>query len=285
VSIKDLIEVKKDFPGADFWVQRTGQRAGYPSKLYSPKDFGVKILRTDILDPGYLYYWYMNLFNQGFFRSSVHGAVIPFLRKKDIEDALKPLITPRSNPTHAHWMYVLPIPLEPQNFFHDSQLDWWRGLIPLGKLRQYKTGGFVRSHHYDLGVYHEKGNRVDPYSFAMRYGPEDSQYTSGEISFHLAKLEESRRRSPKALRDVILRYPAHIHTLERLEEYLIQNGLSYSQELPHMRGQSVELGEARYIDSLLLEAGFLPACEWCGSRQGTEDPGDGWQACIECGGN
>ena len=97
-------------------------------------------------------------------------------------------------------MYRMPIPLEPKNFFHDSQLNWWEGLIPLGTLYQGKTGGFVRSHHYDLGVYHEKGNRVDPYSFAMRYGPDDSQYTSGEISFLLAKLEKARRKSPEALR-------------------------------------------------------------------------------------
>ena len=97
-SIKDFIKVKRDFPGADFWVQRTGKRAGFPSRSFSPTAFGVKVLRTDILDPGYLYYWYLNLFNQGFFRSSGHGAVFPHLQKKDIEDALNTLLTPRANP-------------------------------------------------------------------------------------------------------------------------------------------------------------------------------------------
>jgi hypothetical protein len=69
MTIGDLCEFKTNFPDADFWLVKKGSRSeiGMPVKTFSPENIGVKVIRTDVLLPQYLYYVFMNLKNQGVF--------------------------------------------------------------------------------------------------------------------------------------------------------------------------------------------------------------------------
>lgn len=69
MTIGDLCEFKTNFPEADFWLVKKGSRneIGKPVKTFSPENIGVKVIRTDVLLPEYLYYVFMNIQNQGVF--------------------------------------------------------------------------------------------------------------------------------------------------------------------------------------------------------------------------
>ena len=62
-------------PDADFWLIRKGsdKTVGKPVKEFDPSRIGVKVVRTDVLDPKYLYYVMMNLHNQGMFARLANG--------------------------------------------------------------------------------------------------------------------------------------------------------------------------------------------------------------------
>lgn len=67
--IGDLCEFKTNFPDADFWLIKKGNKngVGIPVKTFSPENIGVKVTRTDILVPEYLFYVFMKLKNDGAF--------------------------------------------------------------------------------------------------------------------------------------------------------------------------------------------------------------------------
>jgi hypothetical protein len=69
MTIGDLCEFKTNFPDADFWLVKKGNKdeIGTPVKTFSPENIGVKVIRTDVLLPQYLYYVFMNIQNQGVF--------------------------------------------------------------------------------------------------------------------------------------------------------------------------------------------------------------------------
>jgi hypothetical protein len=46
---------------------------GKPVKEFDPSRIGVKVVKTDVLDPNYLYYAMMNLHNQGHFARIANG--------------------------------------------------------------------------------------------------------------------------------------------------------------------------------------------------------------------
>ena len=51
--------------GADFWIHRRGSidRVGHPTREYNPEHIGIKVTRTDVLDPKLAYYMMMHLAN------------------------------------------------------------------------------------------------------------------------------------------------------------------------------------------------------------------------------
>ena len=75
--LKDLATVATNMPDADFWLIRKGsdKTVGTPVKEFEPSRIGVKIVRTDVLDPNYLYYAMMNLHNQGYFARLAVGTL------------------------------------------------------------------------------------------------------------------------------------------------------------------------------------------------------------------
>lgn len=72
-----LCNVRLNYPEADFWIVRRGspEEIGCVTKEFSPEHFGVKVTRTDVLLPQYLYYAMQNLCNQGYYRPHLNGAL------------------------------------------------------------------------------------------------------------------------------------------------------------------------------------------------------------------
>lgn len=75
MRLKDLCDVKTDFPDADFWITRKGDinSVGKPTKEFDPEKIGVKVVRTDLLLPDYLYYVFEFLVMKGTFASMSRG--------------------------------------------------------------------------------------------------------------------------------------------------------------------------------------------------------------------
>jgi len=73
--LKDIAKIATNMPDADFWLIRKGsdKTVGKPVKEFDPSRIGVKVVRTDVLDPNYLYYVMMNLHNQGHFARIANG--------------------------------------------------------------------------------------------------------------------------------------------------------------------------------------------------------------------
>lgn len=87
-QLGDLVNMQLGMQDADFWIEYRGSvdTIGRPSKDYSPKKLGIKVTRTDQLDPRYLYYVFEHLFNQGKFRQFAKGATnLVNLRVDDIK--------------------------------------------------------------------------------------------------------------------------------------------------------------------------------------------------------
>ena len=75
MRLKDLCELKTDFPEADFWITRKGDidSVGKPTKEFDPEKIGVKVVKTDLLLPDYLYYVFEYLVMNGAFASMAQG--------------------------------------------------------------------------------------------------------------------------------------------------------------------------------------------------------------------
>jgi len=73
--LKDIAKIATNMQDADFWLIRKGsdKTVGKPVKEFDPSRIGVKVVRTDVLDPKYLYYVMMNLHNQGHFARLANG--------------------------------------------------------------------------------------------------------------------------------------------------------------------------------------------------------------------
>jgi hypothetical protein len=73
--LKDIAKIATNMQDADFWLIRKGsdKTVGKPVKEFDPSRIGIKVVRTDVLDPKYLYYVMMNLHNQGHFARIANG--------------------------------------------------------------------------------------------------------------------------------------------------------------------------------------------------------------------
>lgn len=83
----NLCTVKTNFPDADFYLQRSGTlgNVGKPSLDYSPDAIGVKVEDTEVLLPKFLYYYMMNVHNQGYWKDKAVGSVkLQHIRTADV---------------------------------------------------------------------------------------------------------------------------------------------------------------------------------------------------------
>jgi choline kinase len=85
--LKDLAKIATNMPDADFWLIRKGsdKTVGKPVTEFDPSRIGIKVVRTDVLDPKYLYYVMMHLHNQGHFARIANGTTnLVNIRVEDI---------------------------------------------------------------------------------------------------------------------------------------------------------------------------------------------------------
>ncbi|MBE5254667.1 hypothetical protein [Mixta mediterraneensis] len=63
MKLSDLATIRTNFPEADFWLVRRGslKTCGQPVREFNPEHIGVKVERTDLLLPDYLYYCMQHL--------------------------------------------------------------------------------------------------------------------------------------------------------------------------------------------------------------------------------
>ena len=89
-----VVQAERDFPDADFWLQRSGSATtvGRPTRDYSRHDIGIKVLDTSVVLPDYLYYWFLNLYNQRYWETLSYGTVrLKHIRIEDVRQLLDAL--------------------------------------------------------------------------------------------------------------------------------------------------------------------------------------------------
>lgn len=89
IRFGDIATIKTNFQDADFWIVRRGseETVGQPTKEFSPEHIGVKIERTDLLLPDYMYYVIMNFHQRGVFKQLARGtARLVNIKSEDIKN-------------------------------------------------------------------------------------------------------------------------------------------------------------------------------------------------------
>jgi len=77
MKLCDICTIKTNFQEADFWLVRRGsaERCGKPEREFNPEHIGIKVNRTDILLPDYLYYALMHIHSQGHWQRLATGTL------------------------------------------------------------------------------------------------------------------------------------------------------------------------------------------------------------------
>lgn len=75
--LSDVATIKTHHPDADFWLVRRGslKTVGSAVKDYNPEHIGIKVHRTDVLLPDFLYYWFMALHQAGQWQARANGTL------------------------------------------------------------------------------------------------------------------------------------------------------------------------------------------------------------------
>ena len=79
MKLGDVCIIKSNFPDADFWLQRKGseETIGKPLKNFYEENIGVKVKEQylDKIDPGFIYYYFLYLYQKGVFKPISHGSL------------------------------------------------------------------------------------------------------------------------------------------------------------------------------------------------------------------
>lgn len=69
VLLSDVCSVKVNFEDANFWLIRVGSKdkVGMPVKKFHEERIGIKVIKTDLLLPDYLFYVFLHLHQQKYF--------------------------------------------------------------------------------------------------------------------------------------------------------------------------------------------------------------------------
>lgn len=88
MKLKYVATVKTNFPEADFWITRRGslKTVGTPTHDFYEEHIGIKVNRTDILLPEYLFYCMENLKNQEIWERYATGTLsLVNIRIEDVQ--------------------------------------------------------------------------------------------------------------------------------------------------------------------------------------------------------
>lgn len=89
MKLKDVCEIKLNFPEADFWLTRKGseKEVGRPIKKFSPENIGIKVTDENILVPDYLYYIMTYFHSMGYFNQLSNGTLsLKNIRTEDVKN-------------------------------------------------------------------------------------------------------------------------------------------------------------------------------------------------------
>lgn len=77
MKLSDVATIKTNFPDADFWIVRRGslKTVGQAVQEFNPEHIGVRVDRTDILLPRYLYYCFEMLHSQSEWEALATGTL------------------------------------------------------------------------------------------------------------------------------------------------------------------------------------------------------------------
>ena len=89
MKLSDVATIKTHFQDADFWLVRRGslKTVGQPVREYNPEHIGIKVLRTDILLPDYLYYVMVHIHNTKRWEQLANGTLsLVNIKVSDVRD-------------------------------------------------------------------------------------------------------------------------------------------------------------------------------------------------------
>lgn len=94
MRLQDVAKVSVNLPDADFWIVRRGtvKAVGEPTYTFNPEHIGIKVERTDVVLPRYLYYCLMHIHAKGMWEPLATGTLtLVNIRVSDIKHiALQP---------------------------------------------------------------------------------------------------------------------------------------------------------------------------------------------------
>lgn len=94
MKLSALAVIRTNFPDAHFWLVRRGsvERCGEPVKIFNPEHIGIRVVRTDVLLPDYLYYVLLYVHQTGYWQNLATGTLrLVNIRVADVRDiALSP---------------------------------------------------------------------------------------------------------------------------------------------------------------------------------------------------
>ncbi len=77
MKLSDVSTIRLNYPEAHFWIVRRGsvERVGEPVRVFNPEHIGIRIERTDILLPDYLFYAMQAIHLQGSWKQIATGTL------------------------------------------------------------------------------------------------------------------------------------------------------------------------------------------------------------------
>jgi len=77
MRLSDVATIRTNDPEAHFWLVRRGsaERCGEPVRVFNPEHIGIRVTRTDILLPDYLYYVMMHIHQSGHWKRLARGTL------------------------------------------------------------------------------------------------------------------------------------------------------------------------------------------------------------------
>lgn len=77
MKLSDVATIRTDFPEAHFWIVRRGsaERCGEPVRVFNPEHIGIRVNRTDLLLPDYLFYALLHMHQSGQWKPIATGTL------------------------------------------------------------------------------------------------------------------------------------------------------------------------------------------------------------------
>ncbi len=89
MKLSAIATIRTDYPEAHFWLVRRGSvhRCGEPVRLFNPEHIGVRIERTDLLLPDFLFYALTHVHGSGYWQKVATGTLsLVNIRVSDVRD-------------------------------------------------------------------------------------------------------------------------------------------------------------------------------------------------------